>query len=315
PKPDSKSLVAARLRRPRRYALVGHIVHVEPEGLVEQGRFGLGIAPLIEATSELQNDDKIKHIGLFYHDPLVPLDTTNRIAGHLTPTFMRNGIYPLHIVYGNNALETIRIRIKHEAEEILKRFASDREGAARYLSRRAGQLLPKFLRSFAQDTAAATKLGEPLWRATAALTLDGVRGRKVHVVAIGNGSISADAQVGQILSNQTPRIEQLLRIGCATPAPVADWGNATPSIREITLGAEKRSDDGVIFAGDWVDLIAGGLGCEKAPRQFHHDVSKGLASKASTIENALIDPDTLNWIVTKIKGRAPSKTLRFVNIS
>lgn len=287
------------LPRPRRYALLGHIVHVERDRVVTNGRLGLGLAPLVEAALASNKDTEIGHVALVYHDPFFDYDEINRLAAFLTPTLMNNGIWPLHIAYGVDEILTMRTRIEREHDDINTRFSKDPTGADIYLKRRAISLLRPALSAFTAGVEDAAEQGAPLWRAASAFCLDGLRGRDLHLIAVGAGGIAADAQLRHALRERVPIVRTMIRLGATEPN--LDGDAAGPKIVEFPL-----SGTGV----EWVDLVSASLDTTNGPRSTS-GFGDAEPSQNGSLPELLTDADALNKMVERIVGRFPSPTKGF----
>ncbi len=298
---------AEHLPRPRRHSLIGHVVHAESDRVIENGRFGLGIAPLVEAAAEVALDEDLQDIAFVYHDPFFATDLSLRIAGHLTPGFLANRICPLHILYGVDEMETYKSRLERDADVIRNRFAKDPIGKWRYFSRRAAALLGPALGRFEDGASKAAQRGGALWCATAPFAIDAVRRHRITMIAIGSGCFAADAQYRAMAEDAKQPIAQLIRIGCPTGLATLERAEYTPPIMEVRLSELIGSED----FGEWADLAAAARQAIATGRAFSGDATRELHSGASTLREAVTSAQVLNSIVSEITGRRPSPTRRF----
>ncbi|HEY9037871.1 MAG TPA: trypsin-like peptidase domain-containing protein [Roseovarius sp.] len=305
----SDALPAAIRDLPRapRHVLLGHVIHAERDGIVQIGRLGLGLAALREAVAELcdpKSSLRCPHLAILHHDPFLGAEALSRIAAHLTPTLLSNGIFPLHIIYGLDEITTFVARMKAEAALVNDRFGPAANGAGSYLERRAQRLCGRLLADFAAVAATAAQPGGPLWQAGAALCIEAAKGRSLSMLSFGAGAIAASAQIDEAVERGEPTITRLLQVGPA--AQPSRKGNYAHQI--WPLGPRRDTSDLPPYAGDWADLAEraiGGAAC----------TVRAKADEASDTPGSLVacytEPRLLNAIVATIKGRAPSPTMRF----
>ena len=243
----------SRLPRPRRHSLLGHVVHVERDHVVENGSLGLGVAPLIEAAAETMDNADLPHLALIFHDPFLGQDAISRVAGHVTPGLLRSGIYPLHIGYATDEVLTLRLRLAAEAEKVETRFSADPAGSTRYLDRKAQSIIRPLTTAFRDGIDQAAGRNGPLWRAIVAFCMDGARGRRTHVIAYGCGSVAADAQVLESLRGGDLSVHQMIRIGALAPLGELAAAGDAPPITQILLNRSRRRLAVPAYDGDWID--------------------------------------------------------------
>ena len=294
------------LARAPRHALLGHVIHAERDGIVEIGRLGLGLGALREAVAELCNPNEdlhCPHLLILYHDPFFGSEAISRIAAYLTPTLLKNGIFPLHLVYGVDELTTVTARMKQEAAFVSERFGQASGEAGDYLERRAGRLCGRLMTDFMAGARAAAQPGGPLWQAGAALCIEAAKGRSLTLLSFGAGAIAASAQVDEATRMGEPLVTRLLQI-----APTAVPERTGLFEHDIwPLGADRSSEDLPPYAGDWVDITQKALGQTACcPRGIPSSPTPGNLAACCT------DPGILNMTIGKIKGRRPSLTMKFL---
>ncbi len=306
---EDKGLPAAIAALPRapRHALLGHVIHAERDGIVEAGRLGLGLGALREAVAELCAEDgpDCPHLAILHHDPFFGAEAISRIVAHLTPTFLRNGIFPLHIVYGVDEIATIAARMRAEAALVSERFGGQAatEGAS-YLERRATRLCGRLLADFASEADLAAQPGGPLWLAGAALCIEAAKGRTLSLLSFGTGAIAASAQVDEAVRRREPRVTRLLQV-----APIAMPERKNGYAHRVwPLGCDRQSGDMPPFAGDWADLAKAALGQKACPLRAD---TADATSTPGTLAACFTDPALLNALLGEIRGRPPSPTRRF----
>ena len=119
------SPLAASLPLPRRFALIGHVVQAERDGIVEGGRTGMGLSSIRETALYLNSEPgrkKYWHVLLICHDPFLGRDTIARLAGHMIEPFKKNKIYPIHVIYGLDEIKTIALRLRQESIALQERL-------------------------------------------------------------------------------------------------------------------------------------------------------------------------------------------------
>ncbi|NHF72005.1 trypsin-like peptidase domain-containing protein [Paracoccus xiamenensis] len=292
-----------RLPRPHRFALLGHIVHVERDEVVVRGRLGLGLAPLREAAELLRAKElgDIRHILLIYHDPFLGADAITRIAAFQTETFLQNGIFPLHIAYGVDEVATISSRMLYEAGIVQDRFGASLSEASGYLERRAGRLCGRLVRDYGDGVAQASAPGGPLWQARAALCLETAKDLQVSALSFGAGSIAALTQARLSRAARNPALNRLLLVGGIGARPTeAELGPTR--VHEWQLPSAVEIGAVPAYAGDWNDLVQAVQGGESRPRVDATAVSE----LPGTIAACCVDPVLLNAVIKAVKGRAPS---------
>lgn len=307
---DADATLPASIRdlpRAPHHVLLGHVIHAERDGIVEVGRLGLGLASLREAVAELCNPKssvRCPHLLILHHDPFLGAEALARIAAHLTPVLLSNGIFPLHITYGLDEITTFASRMKAEASLVNDRFGQAASGAGSYLERRAERLCGRLLADFANFAAISAQPGGPLWQAGAALCIEAAKGRSLSMLSFGAGAIAASAQINEAVQRGEPAITRLLQVG-----PVAQpIRNGTYAHRVWPLGPQRDTSNLKPYAGDWADLAEramGGAACTVRAKPGETSDTPGNLAACCT------DPKLLNAIVATIKGRAPSPTMRF----
>ncbi|WP_432637632.1 trypsin-like peptidase domain-containing protein, partial [Albidovulum sp.] len=291
----------AALPRAPRHALLGHVIHAERDGIVESGRLGLGLGALREAVAELRSDDgpDCPHLAILHHDPLFGAEAISRIAAHITPTFLKNGVFPLHIVYGVDELATVAARMRAEAALVAERFGgqASAEGAI-YLERRAARLCGRLLDDFIAGADSAAQPGGPLWQAGAALCIEAAKGRTLSLLSFGTGAVAAAAQIDEAMRRKEPKVTRLLQIA---PVVLPTFGDGF-SHRIWPLGHIRNSGDLPPFTGDWADLVTAVLGLKgRAVRASQGDAT----NTPGTLAACLTDSALLNALLAEIIGRSP----------
>ncbi|WP_295047279.1 trypsin-like peptidase domain-containing protein [uncultured Paracoccus sp.] len=242
--PMSESATAA----PRRLGLLGHALHAERFGLVEDGTLGLGLRGVAETAAYLDSDSARRtypRLMLLFHEPLMDGDLIARLALRLTTRLKAQGVYPLHIVYGLDEMLACRLRLSHDIAVAVERYL--REGGSRdaALQRQLGPVIRAQVDHFADG---ARILAAPLLRdALAPLEMCAMPGRQVDVVSVGLGGVVA-AQVCAVLTK--PRVPHL---AMACPVDVR-------ATRHRRLGTAMDEADMPGWLGSWGDIVAGAFG-------------------------------------------------------
>lgn len=302
---ETDNAMASPLRalpRAPRHALLGHVIHAERDGIIEIGRLGLGLATLREAVAGLcaPKGPGCPHLLIIHHDPFFGAEAVSRIAAYLTPTLLKNGIFPLHIAYGLDEIATFSARMRAEAALVTDRFGQVMDEAAVYLERRAKRTCGRLLEDFVLGAKMAAEPGGALWQAGAALCIDAARGRSLSFLSLGTGAIAATAQIEQAQRAGEPQLTRLIQV-----APVMAPTARGFEHHEWPLGPDRMRSDLAPYNGDWADLVHALLGAPAAVR------SAEGAPRPGNLPACCADADLMNRVVAAIKGRRPTPTLQF----
>lgn len=273
---------AGQLATPRRLELLGHILHAERTGLVEDGTLGLGARGVAETAAYLDSPEaraRYSRLMLVFHEPLMDDDLIARLALRLTRRLKPRGIYAFHIAYGLDEMLACRLRLAHDVGRAVERYL--REGTSRdtVLQRQLGPVIRGQVDHFAQGAKAAA---QPLMRdALAALMLFAAPDRQTDVVSVGLGAIPAQALVNAAPVRPLPH----LAIAC----PVAIRG-----ARPWRLGDERDETDLPGWLGSWGDIVAGAHG---------RTIRATKGAKAATVQDLLTSADFVRDLLVKLPGR------------
>nr|WP_237168567.1 trypsin-like peptidase domain-containing protein [Paracoccus shandongensis] len=251
--PDDKAFALSggangALAAPRRLGLLGHVLHAERSGLVEDGTLGLGAQGVAETAAYLDSDrarERYSRLMLVFHEPLMDGDLIAHLALRLTARLKARGIYAFHIVHGLDEMLSCRLRLSHDVGRAVTRFL--REGTSRdaVLQRQLGPVIRLQVEHLAQGARAAAR---PLLRdALAALLLFAAPDRRVDVVSVGLGGVLAQA-----VARASP-VKPLAHLAIACPLPVR-------GARHWTLGPKRDEADLPGWLGSWGDIVAGAFG-------------------------------------------------------
>ncbi|WCR11943.1 trypsin-like peptidase domain-containing protein [Paracoccus stylophorae] len=305
-KDDGLPAATAALPRAPRHALLGHVIHAERDGIVEAGRLGLGLGALREAVGELNANElpECPQLAILHHDPFLGAEAISRIAAHMTPVFLKNGIFPLHIAYGVDEVATVAARMRAEAALVSERFGRLAVDGSAYLEHRAARLCGRILADFAAEADTAARPGGSLWQAGAALCIEAAKGRVLSLLSFGTGSIAAAAQIDEAMRRNDPKVTRFLQIA---PVALPKYRNGYTH-RIWPLGHDRQPGDLPPFACDWVDLVQTALGQKAFPLRAG---SGDRTNTPGTLAACCSDPSLLNALLAEIRGRPPSPTRRF----
>ena len=254
-KADERPPPLAHLPVPRRNKLVGHVVQAERDGIVGAGRTGMTLPSLRETALFLRSDEAQKKYPVllfFIHDPFLGIETLTRLCGHLVDPLKKAGIYPIHILYGLDEVETVRLRIMHEAAAAKTRMAGSGEAIDDFLERRALQTCGRLLSAFAEGAIEAAKEGGPLWQIATSVLIEAAENRRCAVMSAGIGSLVADAM--QAL-DRWPDLQDFpdadLRLVPVTAAPVRRKEDVVWSV----VGPDGPEPELSGYGGSWQKLI------------------------------------------------------------
>ncbi|MBA4490502.1 trypsin-like peptidase domain-containing protein [Paracoccus sp. S1E-3] len=269
------------LHRPRRLTLLGHILEIERDWVVERGTFGLGQQAILETARYLAGAKARRaypRLAFIFHDPMLGADMIARIAARMIPVLKSRKIYPLHIIYGADELRSLSLRIAADAAEITQGFANSLAEPGPWLERRlalAAQRQIADYRNGATLSASAGALAAALDPLSAA---EVTRGRRdALILAAGIGTVPAT--IWQRAGNPPP-IGKAVALASPVAVPTA-WERVQLAPR---TGASRIPG----YGGDLVDLLAVTLAENAFPRAAIYNPSTGQGPW-SRIETALID--------------------------
>ena len=249
------------LHRPRRASLLGHMLQIERDWIVEHGTLGLGRSAIAETAEFLCSREgrrRYARLGFVFHDPLMEPGLIARIAARMIPAMKARKTYPLHVSYGLDELRTLSLRLAADAEAVAQGFAQSAASPDRYLERRVALATQRLVADFRAGAAQALQgpLGEALSPRLSprALTWAGGKARRVLLLSAGLGAIPALAASG------LPGMAGARCFALAAPVQVpAGWSR-------LPLSPLGGDGEGPGYKGDWVDLLAAALAENAAPR-------------------------------------------------
>ncbi|WP_299844394.1 C1 family peptidase [uncultured Jannaschia sp.] len=249
----------AALPLPRRYNLLGHCLHAERDGIVDGGRLGMGLSGLRETAlylDERRNRRRYRRIAFLCHDPFLTAEELARLIGELIVPFKRDGIYPVHLVYGADEAETIRLRLAADAARLRGRITGSGEDATEYLYGMARRSCRPLFAAFTAGLLAAGERGGPVWQIARSLALEAGpfgtrdRDRKIDLYALGAGGLVAD-RLEQVLAS----IEGAVIAGRHDLAALRARATHMPT-STYSLAETPKSNDALNgFRTDWPDLL------------------------------------------------------------
>lgn len=246
---------------PRRHSLIGHLVTCEAGGFTASGPISAGLGALRETALYLateQGKKKYKRIAFFLHDPFLGSEPLARIAGAMIDPLTRRGVYPLHIFYGLSEIETIRLRLLHEASQAAGRYAADPTALGSFITLRARNTAKPLWDAWLVGAGRAARRGGSLWTSLAALLLESDVSRQSSICAIGSGAMLAMALHAEGAPDHLQRgFDRNVLI-----APTIDRQERAALWRRQTrlwrLPSARPSHPAIPgFHGDWPDLVSG----------------------------------------------------------
>ncbi len=274
------------LHRPRRLTLLGHMLQVERDWVVERGTLGLGRRAIAETAAFLASRDgrrRYPQLAFIFHDPMLGSDMIARIAARMIPLLKSRRIYPLHVVYGLDELRTLTLRIDADAAEIALGFAQSLADPAPYLERRVALAAQRQIADYRAGAALSATRGA-LSEALAPLSAPATTGSRPPplILSAGMGAVPAV----EWLRDARPAPGRCSALAAPVQVP-ADW-----KIMQLAPGRGAGRIPG--YGGDMVDLLAVALAENAAPRAAFVNPSTSVGAW-SRIETALIDRDFLRW--------------------
>ena len=274
------------LHRPRRLTLLGHMLQVERDWIVERGTLGLGRSAITETAAYLacpEGRRRYRELAFIFQDPMLGSDMIARVAARMIPILKSRKIYPLHVIYGLDELRTLDLRIAADAAEVAAGFAHSLAEPDAWLERRVALAVQRQIADYRAGAAVAATgvLAEALTPLVAA-----------EIAARRKPPLVLSAGIGAIPAMQWLRAQQTRAGRCVALAPPvqvpADW--------DIVQLAPRRGATRIPgYGGDMVDLLAVTLAENAAPRAAILNPATGLGAW-TRIEAALIDRDFLRWL-------------------
>ncbi|MFT4012701.1 MAG: trypsin-like peptidase domain-containing protein [Paracoccus sp. (in: a-proteobacteria)] len=280
---------------PRRLRLLGHMLHAERDGLIEDGTLGLGARGVAETAAFLGSDKGIEDypaILFLFHDPMLDEDTIARLALPLTLRLKARGVYAFHVVYGMDEMLGLRLRLTQAVAQAAARYlpeAGSRDAALMRQLRPVIRAQVEFYRQGA-ETAASRVLADAL----AVLPLTSrTRGRRLRLVSAGLGQVPAAA-----LAQAAPEF-RLPHLAIAPPLPVGEHVQSWMLDRRL-----RGASDLPGWRGSWADLIA---------TAHDREIRSTSGAKAETAQDLLAATDTPTSLLRRLglgkaSARPPGQT-------
>ncbi|CAM3226862.1 Trypsin-like peptidase domain [Paracoccus aminovorans] len=276
----------ADLATPRRIGLLGHMLHAERGGLVEDGTLGLGARGVAETAAYLAGDaarGRYDRLVLLFHEPLLDAEQIARLALPLTARLKARRAYPFHVVYGLDEMLACRLRLAHDIAEAASRYL--REGDSRDVALK--RLLGPSIRAQVEGYRRGARLAArgtlrdalsvlPLFAGPAA----DQPGLPLAMVSVGLGAVSALA-----LAEAAPEFRGLPHLAIAAPLPVR-------RARAWTLAEAARDETDLPgWRGSWGDLVAVAHG---------RSIRSRRGAVAATVQELLARPDCASRILAEL---------------
>lgn len=271
---------------PRRIALLGHLMHAERDGLVEDGTLGLGARGLAETAAYLATGDardRYDRLLLLFHEPLLGADQIAQLALPLTARLKARRVYPFHIAYGLDEMRACRLRLGHDIAEITARYLPEGEAGDSVLLRLLGPSIRAQVAGYRDGAGIAARAS--LRDALAVLPLfagrDGDQpGLPLAMVSVGLGVVPA-----QVLAQTVPEFRRLPHLAIAAPV-------APRSARQWTLAKDLRTDSDLPgWRGSWGDLVAAAHG---------RKIRSERGAMAATVQELLKRADSVPELLARL---------------
>lgn len=284
---DVSVRVASGLATPRRIGLLGHMLHAERGGLVEDGTLGLGARGVAETAAYLATDEaraRYDRLLLIFHEPLLDADQIARLALPLTARLKTHRVYGFHVAYGLDEMRACRLRLRQDVAAAAERYLPEGDGRDVALLRQIGPWLRAQVADYQRGARAAAR--SSLRDALAVLPLfagpaNGEAGLPLALLSAGLGSVPARALVQAV-----PEFRGLPHLALAPPLPVT-------GARVIRLHDGTRTDaDLPGWRGSWPDLVAAVHGHKARSR-------RGLA--AASVQDLLARADVIPLLLARLQ--------------
>lgn len=315
PEPETKTDPIARLPDPRRFALIGHTIHAEREGIRDYSRVGIGAQSLRETALFLASATgckKYPQLALIFHDPTLGDDAIARISSNMIAPFKANGIYPLHIAYGIDEMRSLIVRMQDESRTVASRANGAVQDLTAFLNRRAVKAVRPMLQSWQDGIDIAVQPGGGLWQSLASIGIEAARlannagPRSVHILSFGSGwaaaskAIEAGANFGFNGFASIGRIAPTFGSNpvLAKGTRAKDWFLSAPASTKTVLPN---------YTGDWVDLFAALF-----PELPARPRLKSAATIGADLASVCFSPKVMNSALKLMLNRNPAPTRRFV---
>lgn len=276
------------LHRPRRLTLLGHMLQVERDWVVEHGTIGIGRQAIAETARFLASRNARRdypRLAFIFHDPMLGADMIARIAARMIPVMKSRKVYPLHIIYGLDELRTLSLRIDADAAEVAAGFAHSLAEPGPWLERRLALAAQRQIADYRAGATLSATSGA-LADALAPLTAPEVTQGRDPALILSAGIGAVPATIWQRVG-QPPPIGRAVALGAPVQVP-ADWDI-------IQLAPRTGASTIPGYGGDLVDLLAVTLAENAFPRAAILNPSTSAGSWPR-IETALIDRDFLRWL-------------------
>lgn len=284
---DVSVRVATGLATPRRIGLLGHMLHAERGGLVEDGTLGLGARGVAETAAYLATDEARKRYDrllLIFHEPLLDADQIARLALPLTARLKAQRVYAFHVAYGLDEMRSCRLRLRQDVAEAAERYLPEGDGHDAALLRQIGPWLRAQVADYQRGARLAAR--SSLRDALAVLPLfagpaDDEPGLRLALLSAGLGAVPARALIAAV-----PEFRGLPHLALAPPLPVGD-------ARSLRLHDAARVEcDLPGWRGSWSDLVAAVHGHKPRSR-------RGLVG--ASVQDLLARADVIPMLLARLE--------------
>ena len=326
-----------------RSAIAGHFVHVDDGAYKEDGRYWSTSFDVLETAKLVADSDKYDHLLLYVHGGLnSPEDSARRVAA-MRNLFKKNRIYPFHVMYDTGLVEELKDVVLRKSAKAAGRVGAALDCTDRFIEgllRMPGTLVWEEMKkdacdAFAQAGAASDALNHFLMQFRK-------KGKtmKLHLVGHSTGAVA----IGQLLRTLSRRQLQIETCSLMAPACTLDWyrDSYVPVLDEegrlqirdmaiYNLLDELEKDDTVtaLYHKSLLYLVSNAferqkerplLGMQKfardvlrvgeLPRIHYSNGATGSITRSTTHGGFDNDVYTLNHILKRVLGAAPSRPFR-----
>jgi len=326
-----------------RSAIAGHFVHVDDGAYKEEGRYWSTSFDVQETAKLVAAGEKYDHLLLYVHGGLnSPIDSARRVAA-MRNVFKENRIYPFHVMYDTGLAEELKDIVQRKSARAESRVGAALDCTDRFIEgllRMPGTLVWEEMKrdacdAFKPDGAATDAFNQFLSQ----LKKTG-KPMNLHLVGHSTGGVA----IGQLLRTLSRRQVQFDTCSLMAPACTLEWYEDTyvPAldkqgrlrIRDMAiynLLDELEKDDTVtaLYHKSLLYLVSNAferqkgrplLGMQKfaadvavsgdLPRIHYSNGATGTVTRSATHGGFDNDVYTLNHILKRVLGAAPSRPFR-----
>lgn len=298
---DVSERVATGIATPRRIGLLGHMLHAERGGLVEDGTLGLGARGVAETAAYLATAEaraRYDRLLLVFHEPLLDADQIARLALPLTARLKLHRTYAFHIAYGLDEMRSCRLRLRQDVADAAERYLAEDGARDVALLRQLGPWLRAQVEDFRRGARLAARRAlrdalavlplfagpGPAGDAAAGAAGKDEAGLPLALLSVGLGMVPARA-----LAETVPEFRALPHLALAAPLPLQ-------RARVLRLSDAARTESDLPgWRGSWSDLVAAAHGRRIRSRR---------GAVAATPQDLLLRADAIPGLLALLKPAA-----------